>query len=87
VAIGRNLQEAATVSDAVLSNSILDNAGLGIDPASDGVTPDTLGNPHTGPNNLLSTPVSSGLEGPSLSATAADATFDTSAHSRDAQVL
>jgi hypothetical protein len=57
VAIGRNLQDTTTVSDAVLSNSIFDNAGLGIDLASDGVTPNTLGSPHAGPKNLLSTPI------------------------------
>jgi hypothetical protein len=35
----------------------------------------------------VNVPVVSGLEGPSLSATDADATFDTSEHCRDAQVL
>jgi hypothetical protein len=57
VAIGHNLQDKATVFDAVLSNSISDNVGIGIDLASDGVTPNTPGSPHTGPNNLLNTPV------------------------------
>src|SRR5262249_2654806 len=57
VAIGRNLQDNTTVSDAVLSNSIYDNVGIGIDLASDGVTPNAPGGPHIGPNALLNTPV------------------------------
>ena len=43
--------------NAILGNSIFSNGGLGIDLNGDGVTPNTPGGPHTGPNNLQNFPV------------------------------
>ena len=45
------------VGDAILSNSIFGNSQIGIDLGGDGVTLNTPGSPHTGPNNLQSFPV------------------------------
>jgi uncharacterized repeat protein (TIGR01451 family) len=42
---------------SILSNSIHDNARLGIDLGGDGVTPNTPGGPHVGPNDLQNYPV------------------------------
>jgi hypothetical protein len=46
-----------SVNNAMLSNSIYGNAGLGIDINEDGVTPNTPGGPHAGPNDLQNYPV------------------------------
>ncbi len=43
--------------DAILNNSIHNNTFLGIDLNNDGVTPNTTGGPHTGPNHLQNFPV------------------------------
>ena len=56
MAIGHTPQDVNTVSDPVLSNSIFSNVGQGIDLGSDGVTPNSPGSPHVGPNHFLSTP-------------------------------
>ncbi len=56
VVIGHTPGESDTVSDAILSNSIYSNSGLGIDLGDNGVTENTPGSPHVGANNLLSTP-------------------------------
>jgi hypothetical protein len=45
------------INDAILSNAIYGNAKLGIDLGNDGVTPNTPGGPHFGPNQLQNTPV------------------------------
>src|SRR6266851_6679952 len=45
------------INDPMLSNSIFSNAALGIDLGNDGVTLNTPGGPHTGPNNLQNYPV------------------------------
>jgi hypothetical protein len=47
----------AGINNEVLSNSIYNNGGLGIDLGGDGVTPNTPGGPHDGPNNLQNYPV------------------------------
>ena len=39
------------------TNSIFSNSGLGIDLGNDGVTPNTPGGPHSGPNDLANFPV------------------------------
>ena len=41
----------------IRANSIHDNTGLGIDLNNDGVTVNTAGGPHAGPNNLQNYPV------------------------------
>ena len=41
----------------ILANSISGNTGLGIDLGDDGVTPNTPGGPHGGPNDLQNFPV------------------------------
>ncbi|WP_165226319.1 beta strand repeat-containing protein [Aquisphaera insulae] len=51
------LSSSGAVRNAILSNSIYGNAGLGIDLGDDGLTPNTPGGPHDGPNNLQNTPV------------------------------
>jgi trimeric autotransporter adhesin len=43
--------------NAILGNSIFSNSSLGIDLSGDGVTPNTPGGPHTGPNDLQNFPV------------------------------
>jgi hypothetical protein len=43
--------------NSIRGNSIHDNAGLGIDLGQDGVTLNTPGGPHSGPNNLQNYPV------------------------------
>ena len=43
--------------NVISRNSIFSNGGLGIDLNDDGVTPNTPGGPHTGPNNLQNFPV------------------------------
>ena len=45
------------VGNAIEGNTIYSNTGLGIDLNDDGVTPNTPGGPHTGPNNLQNYPV------------------------------
>ncbi len=48
---------ASSVNNAIRANAIHDNAALGIDLGGDGVTPNTPGGPHTGPNNLQNFPI------------------------------
>ena len=45
------------LGNAIVSNSISDNVGLGIDLGSNGVTPNDTGDPDAGPNNLQNFPV------------------------------
>src|SRR5262249_22681431 len=51
VAVGFNPFDDATVHNPILSNSIFGNHGLGIDLGDDGVTLNTPGGPHLGPND------------------------------------
>jgi len=44
-------------NNAILTNSIFSNGGLGINLGSDGVTPNDLGDTDAGPNNLQNFPV------------------------------
>ena len=55
--------------DAILSNSIHDNAGLGIDLGDDGVTPNTPGGPHQGTNHLQNYPVLTAADSSATSTT------------------
>jgi hypothetical protein len=48
---------SAASGDGILGNSIFSNGGLGIDLGNDGVTPNSPGGPHTGPNNLQNSPL------------------------------
>jgi hypothetical protein len=58
VAVGTSaLFDFATIHNPILSNSIFANLGLGIDLADDGVTQNTPGGPHAGPNQLQSFPM------------------------------
>jgi parallel beta-helix repeat protein len=57
VVIGFGTADTTTVGNAVVGNSIFGNGGLGIDLANDGVTANTPGGPHSGPNQLQNTPV------------------------------
>ena len=56
-----------SVGNAIDANSIFSNTGLGIDLGDDGVTMNSAGSPHSGPNNLQSFPVLT-----SVSTTASD---------------
>ena len=47
----------SSVGNAILSNSIFSNAGLGIDLGNDDVTPNDQNDADTGPNNLQNFPV------------------------------
>ncbi len=46
-----------STGNAIESNAIFSNTGLGIDLNDDGVTANTPGGPHSGPNNLQNYPV------------------------------
>ena len=50
------------MDNAIQGNSIFGTWGLGIDLGADGVTPDTPGGPHTGPNDLQNYPVLTAAE-------------------------
>ena len=54
--IGVRLVGAGATGNAVLGNAIHDNAGLGLELGSDGVTPNDLGDPDVGANDLLNFP-------------------------------
>jgi CSLREA domain-containing protein len=54
---GAIVSGATASGDEILGNSIFSNGGLGIDLGNDGVTPNSLGGPHTGPNKLQNFPV------------------------------
>ena len=56
VNVGNNPTDTS-INNAILANSIVSNAGLGIDLGNDGVTLDTSGGPHAGPNHLQNFPV------------------------------
>jgi hypothetical protein len=46
-----------SAGNTMSQNAIFGNAGLGIDLGNDGVTPNSPGGPHTGPNHLQNYPV------------------------------
>jgi hypothetical protein len=50
------LNDSASVGDAILSNSIFSNGGLGIDLGLEGVTPNDPADGDTGPNNFQNFP-------------------------------
>ncbi len=57
IAVGFNPADSTTVHNLILSNSIYANKGLGIDLADNGVTPNSPGGPHFGPNEFQNFPV------------------------------
>jgi titin len=57
VVIGSSPIDTSTVGNAVLGNSIFGNGGRGIDLGDDGVTANTAGGPHSGPNDFQNFPV------------------------------
>ncbi len=57
VTIGNNPADVNTVGNSIQGNSIFGNAVLGIDLGNDGVSENTPGGPHSGPNNLQNFPV------------------------------
>jgi titin len=57
VVIGSSTSDTTAVGNAVLGNSFFGNGGLGIDLASNGVTANTAGGPHSGPNDFQNFPV------------------------------
>jgi hypothetical protein len=57
VTVGSTTSFGPSVSNAILSNSIYSNGKLGIDLNDDGVTLNTPGGPHTGPNDFQNFPV------------------------------
>lgn len=71
---------AAALGNAILGNSIFANGALGIDLGADGVTPDTSGGPHVGPNALQSFPVITAVT-PAASSTTIQGTLSSVASS------
>jgi len=61
--------------DGILGNAIYANGGLGIDLGNDGVTPNSPGGPHTGPNNLQNFPLITSVS-PGLSTTTVQGTLN-----------
>jgi streptogramin lyase len=57
VAVGSSASDSTTVGNSIRGNSIYSNTGLGIDLGNDGVTLNTPGGPHVGPNNFQNFPV------------------------------
>ena len=57
VAVGNFVMDATTLHNPIQSNSIYGNTGLGIDLGDDGVTTNTPGGPHVGPNQFQNYPV------------------------------
>jgi hypothetical protein len=57
ITVGEGPGDSATFSNTILSNSIFGNTALGIDLGDDGVTPNTPGGPHVGPNDFQNYPV------------------------------
>jgi autotransporter-associated beta strand protein len=53
---GVSLLGDGSVQNPIRTNSIFNNGALGIDLGGDGVTPNTPGGPHTGPNHLQNYP-------------------------------
>jgi hypothetical protein len=56
LAIGVDVRDSTSVGNVIRANSIFDNGALGIDLGGDGVTPNTPGGPHVGPNDLQNYP-------------------------------
>jgi len=56
VVIGSSAADTTTIGDSILGNSIYNNGTLGIDLGNNGVTPNTPGGPHSGPNHLQNFP-------------------------------
>jgi hypothetical protein len=54
---GVSVIDAGSTGNAILSNSIYSNAGLGIDLAGDGVTLNDLFDADSGPNNIQNFPI------------------------------
>jgi CSLREA domain-containing protein len=54
---GAGVGVSSGINNLVSCNSIVDNGGLGIDLANDGVTANDVGDSDTGPNNLQNFPV------------------------------
>ncbi len=57
VAVGFNPSDFTAVHNIILSNSIYANRGLGIDLADNGVTLNSPGGPHPGPNEFQNFPI------------------------------
>jgi parallel beta-helix repeat protein len=57
VAVGFNPSDFPTIHNLILSNHIFANLGLGIDLADNGMTPNTPGGPHPGPNEFQNFPM------------------------------
>jgi parallel beta-helix repeat protein len=54
---GTGVVVEAGINNLISRNAIHDDGGLGIDLGNDGVTPNTPGGPHVGPNHLQNFPV------------------------------
>jgi hypothetical protein len=57
VVVGAYSDFYASTGDTISQNAIFSNGKLGIDLGADGVTPNTPGGPHPGPNHLQNYPV------------------------------
>jgi hypothetical protein len=57
VSVAASSPQSNGIENAILGNTIFANTGLGIDLGADGVTPNTPGGPHAGPNHLQNFPV------------------------------
>jgi hypothetical protein len=77
---GITLEPTAASGNQILGNSIYSNAGLGIDLNNDGVTPNDVGDPDSGPNDLKNFPVLTSAQVVSPTQTAIAGTYNSTAN-------
>lgn len=77
---GVTLEATAATGNRIAGNSIYSNTGLGIDLNNDGVTPNDVGDPDSGPNDLKNFPVLTSAQVVSPTQTAISGTYNSIAN-------